>query len=95
MVSGEFVVYDISRAGINEVFSESVGSIWYKIKTSFLSIDDNGGKEKKTAHTSLILADNVDEAGQHIKEAMSGLMVDYVVESITDSKILDYFPYNN
>ena len=92
MISGEFVVHDISRAGINEVHTDFVGQNLYKIKVSFMSEDP---KPKKSTHTSIINADSVEEAGINIKEAMRDVLVDYVIESITDSKILDYFPYNN
>jgi len=93
IINGEFLIVSIARANFSEIFTDSEGSIWYKAKIKFVSIDDQSGREKKISNNILIMADNVDEAYKNINEAMNGFTVDFEIEGITDSKIYDFFPY--
>jgi len=94
MVSGEFIIMAISKANYTEIFPNDEGDIWYKGKISFVSIDDKSGKEKKVTNNVLVLASDVPDADKKIKEGMGGLTVDFDINGITDSKIMDFFPYS-
>ena len=42
-ISGEFLVSDIKRAKINELFTNENGDRWYRAKVNFISLDEEKG----------------------------------------------------
>jgi len=94
LTSGEFELQSIKRvkyAELVQVDCENI--IWYKAKVSFTAVDETSGKEKRTAFNILVTGSNVEEASQNIQNAFKDSMSDYTIEGITDSKIIDYLPY--
>ena len=92
-ISGEFIVSNIRRARINELFSNENGDKWYRSKVYFISLDEEKGIEKRTACTMMVQANNVKEAWDGLQEGMKGTMADYEVASITETTILDVFAF--
>ena len=66
MVRGEFVVDNIKKSNIVEIFPYEEGEWWYKAKIAIVTIDENAGKEKKINNYFLVAADVEDEAA-HIE----------------------------
>lgn len=94
LTSGEFELQSIKRvkyAELVQVDCENI--IWYKAKVSFTAVDETSGKEKRTAFNILVTGSNVEEASQNIQNAFKDSLSDYTIEGITDSKIIDYLPY--
>ena len=50
-------------------------------------------KEKKTTVTYLVQADTLDGAKKNITEVMSTSSIDYVIQSIAETKIMDVFEH--
>ena len=92
-ISGEFIVSNIRRARINELFANENGDKWYRSKVYFISLDEEKGVEKRTACTMMVQANNVKEAWDGLQEGMKGTMADYEVASITETTILDVFAF--
>ena len=92
-ISGEFIVSNIRRARINELFANENGDKWYRSKVYFISLDEEKGIEKRTACTMMVQANNVKEAWDGLQEGMKGTMADYEVASITETTILDVFAF--
>ena len=64
-ISGEFVIKDIKRAKLSEIFFNENGDRFYKIKVYFITIDEKSGSEKKTsADTSLQFERSYRSAGK-------------------------------
>jgi len=57
-------------------------------------LDEKSGTEKKTAVQMLAQASAVKEAVDVVDEGMKGTMVDYVIASVTESPLLDVFPFS-
>mgnify|MGYP002344554376 CR=1 FL=1 len=94
LTSGEFELQSIKRVKYAAVFQvDCENIIWYKAKVSFSAVDETSGKEKRTAFSILVTGSNVEEASQNIQNAFKDSMSDYTIEGITDSKIIDYLPY--
>lgn len=91
-ISGEFIVSNIRRAKINELFANENGDKWYKSKVYFISFDEEKGTEKRTATTMMVQASNVKEAWDGLQEGMKGTMADYEISSIVETLILDVYP---
>ena len=56
--------------------------------------DDKTQTEKRTSTNILVQAGNVADALQNFEEGMKGTMGDYEVAAITETAILDVFPYS-
>ncbi len=95
MVRGEFVVTNIRKANYTEIFDNEDGDRWFKSKISFASVDEKSGKEKKVSNQILVMASNVKDAFDKIHEGMGGMTVDFDINAISESPIMDFFPYFN
>lgn len=92
-ISGEFVVSNVGRKKINEMFENENGDKWYRSRVYFISLDEEKGVEKRTATTMMVQANTVQGALDGIKDGMKTSMADYVIASITETKILDIFKF--
>jgi hypothetical protein len=92
-MSGEFSISGIKKAGINEIFPNDEGDRWYKCKVNFISIDEIKATEKKITSNILVLGSNIKEAWDHLEKALKDTISDYEVPAITETLIMDIFPY--
>jgi len=93
MVSGEFTVTRISKTKLAEIIPSEVGDRWYKAKVTFITFDEESGKEKRISQFVLVFSDNIKSAYDQVIEAMKGMMADFEIGGITESPIVDVFPY--
>ena len=93
-ISGEFTVVDIKRARITELFFNPAGDRYYRIKVFFVTFDEKSGAEKKTAVQMLAQASTVREATEIVEEGMKGTMADYVIAAVTETPLIDIFPFS-
>ena len=94
--SGEFVIKNITPAVYSEIFFSDRESDdkWYKAKLMFITIDEEKGKEKRTAVSYLVQAKNIEGALQNIGEVFSSSVLDYVVANVSETKIMDVFEHD-
>lgn len=94
-VSGDFEVTAIKIASYKEAFLSDAASDdkFYKVRCNFITLDENSGKEKKTAVDYLVQAASVDGARKNLDEAMSGTMIDYVIVSVIETNIMEVFEH--
>ena len=93
-ISGEFTVTDIKRARLSELFFNENGDRFYKIKVYFITLDEKSGAEKKTAAQMLAQACTLKEAIAVLEEGMKGTMADYTIASVTETMLMDIFPFS-
>lgn len=93
-ITGEFTIADIKRARLSELFYNANGDRYYKVKVFFITLDEKSGAEKKTAVQMLAQASTLREAIDVVDEGMKGTMSDYVIVSVTETAIMDIFPYS-
>jgi len=93
-ISGEFTIVDIKRARLAELFFNPAGDRYYRVKVFFITLDEKSGAEKKTAVQMLAQASSVREAVEVVEEGMKGTMADYTVASITETALMDVFPFS-
>ena len=93
-ISGEFSIPQIVKPRISELMlSEDVSADrYYKVKVSFITLDEKTGAEKKTAQFILVQASDFKNAYDRFIEGMKGSMADYEIVSIVETPILDYYP---
>ncbi len=89
----DFKIMNIKVANFSEVHPFENSDRWFKSKVSLVAIDEESGKERKTNVYVLVQANDVKEAFENTTSAMQNTMGDYTIPSITESPILDVFPY--
>ena len=94
-ISGEFDIKDIKIAPYKEIFfaDQDLADKWYKTKLEFITIDEKTAKEKKSAVNYLVNAGTLNGAVKNIDEVMGGTMIDYVIASVSETKLMDVFEY--
>ena len=93
-ISGEFTVLDIKRARIVELFFNEKGDRYFKFKVFFITLDEINGAEKKTAVQMLAQASDIKEAITVLENGMKGTLADYAIASVTETQIMDVFPFS-
>lgn len=93
-ISGEFTISDIKRARLSEMFLNENGDRYFKAKIYFVTLDEKSGSEKKTAATMLAQASSLKEALEVVEKGMSGTLADYEIASLSETAIMDIFPYD-
>lgn len=91
--SEEFRITNIKVANFSEVHPFENSDRWFKSKVSLVALDEESGKERKTNMYMLVQANDIKEAFENTTKAMADTMGDYTIPAITESPILDVFPY--
>lgn len=94
-ITGEFTVSDVTRANYSELFTcdDENADCWFKCKLYFITLDEKSGAEKRTSTNILVQAADLRDAIKKLDEGMKGTMADYQIGSVSDTIILDVFPY--
>ena len=93
-ITGEFLVADIKRARIAELFFNENGDRYYKFKVFFITLDETSGAEKKTAVQMLAQASDIKDAIAVLENGMKGTLADYAIASVSETQIMDVFPFS-
>lgn len=94
-ISGGFEVAGVSKANYNELFPSEEGAAdrWFKCKLWFVTLDEKSGAEKRTAFNVLVQAVDLRDAIKKLDEGMKDTMADYVIASVSETAIMDVYPY--
>ncbi len=97
VIRGEFVVTNIARTDFHDIFHYDDADVWYKCKITYESGDETaeGAKQKRVSQNFLVSAHSVKDAYDRLKESLGGLMIDFMIPSITVSPIVDIFPFGD
>ena len=94
-MSGEFMVTDIKRAKIAELFESNDGQDdrWFKAKVAYITLDEKTGSEKRTNQSILVQASDLRIAVKNLDKNMAGTLGDYLIVSVAETSIMDIFRY--
>ena len=94
-MTGDYQVADIKRANYAELFETVSDSAdkWFRIKLVFITLDEKSGKERKTSQNVLVQAADLRGSIDRLDEGMKGSMMDYTIDSVTETAIVDVFRY--
>ena len=93
MIRGEFMVSNISKANYADIFPYENAGRWFKCKVSYVALDEGAGKEKKVSNTMLVMGNDLKEAYDNLMKALDGMTIDFEVNGINESPLMDIFPY--
>lgn len=88
-ITGEFEVCACAKRNYQELIGSNNGERFYKVKVSFITLDEKTAKEKVTSNNILVQADDISSALLKIEMSMKMSFVDYVVDSVADTKYVD------
>jgi len=92
-VSEEFKITNIKVANFSEIHPFENSDRWFKSKIALVAYDEESGKERKTNMYVLLQANDVKEAYDNTIHVMKNTMGDYTIPMISESPIVDVFPY--
>ena len=92
-ISEEFKITNIKVANYAEIQPFENCDRWFKSKISLLAYDEESGKERKTSMYFLVQANDVKEAFDNTVTVMKDTMGEYAIPAISESPIMDVFPY--
>ena len=94
-MSGEFLVTDIKRARISELFdSDDLNDDrWFKARVAFITLDEKSGVEKRTVQTVLVQANELHRALTRLDEGRKDTRGEWVIVSIAETAIIDVFKF--
>ncbi len=91
-ITGEFEVTHEKRAQWTECRFNG-GDRYYLVKFILIYPSDNG-KDKRHPMHILFQEESIDRAKEHAREYMAGSMIDYEIQSIKETDILEVFMYD-
>lgn len=94
-ITGEFNVTALKWESISELFAsdKECDDKWYEIKVAFITLDEKSGKERKTYTYMLVQSSDTASAEKRLHEGMKGTLADYRVMTVTETPIMDVYPY--
>lgn len=93
VIRGDFQVTNISKSNLVDVFFYEDIDIWHKCKITYIVADGDSGKEKKVTQFMIVTAHDVKEAYERIFESLNNMLVSFRVTEVTESPIIEVFPY--
>ena len=92
-IRGEFQVNSIQRTEFHDIFATEGTENWCVVKISYQSYTEE--KSKVVTNRFLVGADSIEQATEVITKELATLMVDYKIESVINSNIVDVFPFKS
>ena len=93
IIQGEFKVNSLVPAKITDIFDYEDSEKWVKCKVSYVTVDEESGKESKINNLMLVTADNLKQAYERIEESLKDMLVPFEINSMADTNIIDVFPF--
>lgn len=94
-MQGEFSVSAVKRTNISEIFftEDSSADKFYKVKASFISINEKTLAEKRSNVNYIVQAADLIDALNNFRAAMKGTMADFDIVSISETALMDVYQY--
>ena len=92
-ISGDFSISAVKKTKVSEIFFDDSGDRFYMVKVNFITLDEKSGVEKKTSNFMLVQASDFADALKKFEEGMKGTLADYEIASITETPLMDVFPF--
>jgi hypothetical protein len=91
--SDEIKITNIKVANYAEIHPFENSDRWFKSRVALIAFDEESGKERKTNMYLLVQANDVKEAFENTTGVMKDTMGEYTIPAVSESPIMDVFPY--
>lgn len=94
-MSGEFIVTDIKRARLSDLFdSDDLNDDrWFKARIAYITLDEKSGAEKRTVQSALVQACDIRRALSRLDEGMKGTLGEWAIVSLAETAIIDVYKF--
>lgn len=92
-ISEEFKATNIKTSNYSEVHAFENAYKWFKSKVTLIAYDEETGKERKVNLYLLVQANDAKEAYDNSCQILQNTMGEYSIPSVSETKIIDVFPY--
>lgn len=93
-ISGEFSVAAIKKTNTAEVFYKEGCDKWWSVKYNIITLDERTGRERRTPVYVIVQANDQQGATDNFNEGMKGTIMDYDIEKVAETKLMDVYPYD-
>lgn len=94
-MSGEFSVSAVNRRKYEDVLLDDDRDKLYHVKLMFITIDEKTAAEKRKPSYLLVQACSIADVLSQVEVLMRDSVTDYDIVSVSESRILDVFMYDN
>lgn len=94
-MSGEFSVSAVNRRKYEDVLLDDDRDKLYHVKLMFITIDEKTAAEKRKPSYLLVQARDIADVLSQVEILMRDSVTDYDIVSVSESRILDVFMYDN
>ena len=95
VIRGEFFISTLNKSRLVDVFEYDPAEYWFKCKMSYVSADDDSGKERKVTNYILVAASDVKEAYDRLEENLTGMLVPYRIQEVAETPIMEIFRFKS
>lgn len=92
-LSDEFQIMNMKRANYTDLLEDETGDKYYKAKVVFVTLDEDKGREKKTANYILVQAKDLEGALSNLKTGFRDMTIDWDACAMTETPIMDVYKY--
>ncbi len=91
--NGEFVITDLRRSPLADIFHFEDSTTWYKCKITYNLADEATQKIKKVVEYVMVTAENIKIAYERLEDGLGAMIEPYTVVSITECAFMEVFGY--
>lgn len=89
----EYDLVSCSKFNIQDVIKDDSKDLYFKVKLVYVSDNPDTGKETKFIENYLVQSNSTVEATKMVNERMNGSIVDFEIENVQKTKVVEAF-YN-
>lgn len=95
VISGDYYISNLRKSNITEiVFSDDENDDrWYRARVIIIDADEISGKDKASSQYYLVAGSDTTRALENLKKSLATFLIPWEVGSITDTNIMDVYPY--
>ena len=95
MIQGDFYIVGLKKSNSKGLVESNEGNDdkWFKAKVAIIDADQISGKEKKSHQYYLVAGADIERALVNLQKSLSTYVVPFEISSLTDTNIMDVFPY--
>lgn len=90
----EHEIISVKKLAYSDVLYARTENPYYRVKFNTVTIDDKTGKDKREPDFILIQAGDIDGAKASYERYIENWVIDTVLESVSETKIVDYYNYD-
>lgn len=90
----DFEIKDIRQVHYSDVCGEEDGTLYYRAKVLYATLDERTGAQRLVASYKLVRASSLEEAVDELHRYMQDTLSDWQLVSIAETPIKGYYRYN-